>query len=52
MSLPVILRRLAQAEFDDAADWYEARFYWPGDGPPDGIDGPVLISSEVEVRKD
>jgi toxin ParE1/3/4 len=25
MSLPVILRRLAQAEFDDAADWYEAR---------------------------
>jgi plasmid stabilization system protein ParE len=25
MSLPVILRRLAQAEFDDAADWYEQR---------------------------
>jgi plasmid stabilization system protein ParE len=25
MSTPVILRRLAQAEFDDAADWYEAR---------------------------
>ena len=25
MSVPVILRRLAQAEFDDAADWYEAR---------------------------
>ena len=22
---PVILRRLAQAEFDDAADWYERR---------------------------
>jgi hypothetical protein len=25
MSLPVILRRLAQAEFADAADWYEQR---------------------------
>jgi plasmid stabilization system protein ParE len=25
MSLPVILRRLAQTEFDDAADWYEGR---------------------------
>ena len=25
MSTPVILRRLAQAEFDDAADWYERR---------------------------
>ena len=25
MSVPVILRRLAQAEFYDAADWYEAR---------------------------
>ena len=23
MNLPVILSRLAQAEFDDAADWYE-----------------------------
>ncbi len=23
MNLPVILRRIAQAEFDDAADWYE-----------------------------
>lgn len=25
MNLRVILRRMAQAEFDDAADWYEAR---------------------------
>ena len=25
MSVPVILRRLARAEFDDAGDWYEAR---------------------------
>jgi hypothetical protein len=25
VSTPVILRRLAQAEFDDAADWYEQR---------------------------
>ena len=25
MILPVILHRIAQAEFDDAADWYEAR---------------------------
>ncbi|HJT75572.1 MAG TPA: type II toxin-antitoxin system RelE/ParE family toxin [Gemmataceae bacterium] len=25
MSVPIILRRLAQAEFDDAADWYEQR---------------------------
>jgi plasmid stabilization system protein ParE len=25
MNLPVILRRLARVEFDDAADWYEAR---------------------------
>ncbi|MFO0823601.1 MAG: type II toxin-antitoxin system RelE/ParE family toxin [Gemmataceae bacterium] len=25
MSLPVILRRAAQCEFDTAADWYEAR---------------------------
>jgi toxin ParE1/3/4 len=25
MSVPVIFRRLAQAEFYDAADWYEAR---------------------------
>ena len=25
MSLPVILRRIAQAEFDDAANWYEAQ---------------------------
>ena len=25
MSMPVILRRLARAEFDDAADWYEQR---------------------------
>src|SRR4051812_11614722 len=25
MKLPVIFRRLARAEFDDAADWYEAR---------------------------
>ena len=31
MSLPVTLRRLAQAEFDDAADWFEARS--TGDGP-------------------
>ena len=30
MSLPVTLRRLAQAEFDDAADWYDARS--PGRG--------------------
>lgn len=25
MSTPIILRRLAQAEFDDAADWYDQR---------------------------
>ena len=25
MNLPVLLRRLAQAEFDDAADWHEAQ---------------------------
>lgn len=25
MSLPVVFRRLARAEFDDAADWYEKR---------------------------
>ena len=25
MSLPVIFRRVARIEFDDAADWYEAR---------------------------
>jgi plasmid stabilization system protein ParE len=25
MNLPVILRRIAQAEFDDAADWYEGQ---------------------------
>lgn len=25
MNPPVILRRLAQAEFDDAADWYQRR---------------------------
>lgn len=25
MNLPVIPRRIAQAEFDEAADWYEAR---------------------------
>ena len=25
MSVPVILRRLAQAEFDVAADWYDSR---------------------------
>jgi hypothetical protein len=25
VSLPVRLRRVAQAEFDEAADWYEAR---------------------------
>src|SRR5262249_12976549 len=25
MSLPVVFRRLARAEFDDAADWYEQR---------------------------
>jgi len=25
VSLPVILRRLAQTEFDDAADWYDQR---------------------------
>ncbi len=25
MNLPVILRRIAQAEFDDAANWYEER---------------------------
>lgn len=25
MSLPVVLRRAARAEFDDAADWYEQR---------------------------
>jgi plasmid stabilization system protein ParE len=25
VSLPVRLRRAAQAEYDDAADWYEAR---------------------------
>jgi hypothetical protein len=29
MTLPVILRRLAQAEFDDAADWYEGRRFFP-----------------------
>ena len=25
MNLPVVLRRIAQVEFDDAADWYEAQ---------------------------
>jgi plasmid stabilization system protein ParE len=25
VSLPVVFRRAARAEFDDAADWYEAR---------------------------
>ncbi len=25
MNLPVILRRIAQAEFDDAADWHESQ---------------------------
>ena len=25
MRMPVILRRMAQAEFDEAADWYEQR---------------------------
>ncbi|MFO0808697.1 MAG: hypothetical protein U0746_08760 [Gemmataceae bacterium] len=25
MTLPVVLRRAAQAEFDDAADWYDAQ---------------------------
>ena len=25
MTLPVVFRRAARAEFDDAADWYEAR---------------------------
>lgn len=25
MNLPVVLNRVAQAEFDDAADWYEAQ---------------------------
>jgi len=25
MNLPVILRRIARAEFDDAADWYESQ---------------------------
>ena len=25
MNTPVILRRLAQAEFDDAADWYDRK---------------------------
>jgi plasmid stabilization system protein ParE len=25
MSLPVVFRRLARAEFDDAGDWYEQR---------------------------
>ena len=25
MTLPVVFRRVAQAEFDDAADWYEQR---------------------------
>ena len=25
MNVPVILRRIAQAEFDDAADWYEGQ---------------------------
>jgi plasmid stabilization system protein ParE len=25
MNRPVILRRIARAEFDDAADWYESR---------------------------
>ncbi len=25
MSLPVVFRRLARTEFDDAADWYEQR---------------------------
>ena len=30
MNLPIIFRRIAQAEFDDAADWFEART--PGTG--------------------
>ena len=30
MNPPVILRRIAQAEFDDAADWYEGQS--PGQG--------------------
>lgn len=25
MSIPIIFRRVARAEFDDAADWYEQR---------------------------
>ena len=31
MSKPVVLRRVAREEFDEAADWYEAR--QPGLGP-------------------
>jgi plasmid stabilization system protein ParE len=30
MNLPVILRRMARAEFDDAGDWYEGQS--PGQG--------------------
>jgi plasmid stabilization system protein ParE len=30
VSLPIILRRIAQREFDEAADWYETR--QPGRG--------------------
>ncbi len=37
MSLPVVLRRLAQAEFDDAADWYEARRPGRGDQFTDAV---------------
>lgn len=35
MSIPVVFRRAARAEFDDAADWYEQRQSGLGAKPGD-----------------
>lgn len=42
MSLPYIMRRLAQAEFDDAAEWYALRSPKVGTDFTNAVDGIVF----------
>jgi plasmid stabilization system protein ParE len=37
MTLPVVFRRAARAEFDDAADWYNSRHAGLGDSFVDAV---------------
>ena len=52
MSTPVIYRRLARAEFDDAVDWYEQQQAGLGDRFADAVHGVIArISANPNLHR-